>query len=108
MLYIRDAVKNDYDKIISLMKNELGYPVLDESEAIKRLDCFRRSSDWATFIALINNEIVGFIGIMKAITYTVEGYYSRSWLWLYLEQHAAKVSGQHLFKKLKNGLFRME
>ena len=38
MIYIREAAKPDYEAIISLMKNELGYPDLDDSEAIKRLE----------------------------------------------------------------------
>jgi len=58
------------------MKNELGYPGLNEAEAVKRLEYFRQSDGWGTFAALIDDEIVGFIGIMKGMAYTIEGYYA--------------------------------
>jgi ribosomal protein S18 acetylase RimI-like enzyme len=77
MMQIRQAIEQDYPAIIMLMKNELGYPNLVEEEAKERLECFRISDDWETFVAVINNEVVGFIGVMKNIAYNIEGYYSQ-------------------------------
>ena len=58
------------------MKNELGYPGLDETEALTRLKYFKQSDNWITCVALIDDEIVGFIGVMKGMAYTIEGYYA--------------------------------
>ena len=77
MIHIREAEKPDYQEIIRLMKNELGYPDLDEVETDKRLDYFKNSDDFMTFVAVVDDEIAGFIGVMKGIAYTINGYYSQ-------------------------------
>lgn len=76
MIHIREAESQDFPTVFSLMKNELGYPDLNETDALKRLEHFKQSKDWETFVALIDGEIVGFIGTMKGIAYNIEGYYS--------------------------------
>ena len=76
MIQIREAESQDFPAVFSLMKNELGYPDLNETDALNRLEYFKQSKDWETFVALIDCEIVGFIGIMKGIAYNIEGYYS--------------------------------
>ena len=76
MIHIRVAVSQDFPAVFSLMKNELGYPDLSETDALKRLEYFKQNKDWETFVAVINGEIVGFIGTMKGIAYNIEGYYS--------------------------------
>jgi len=77
MIHIREAEKPDYQEIIRLMKNELGYPDLDEVETDKRLDYFKNSDDFMTFVAVVDDEIAGFIDVMKGIAYTNNGYYSQ-------------------------------
>ena len=77
MLHIREAAKGDFAAIYMLMKNELGYPDLDEAEAMKRLEYFSLSKDWATFVADIDDEVVGFVGVMKGMAYTTDGYYTQ-------------------------------
>jgi len=77
MLLIREAVAQDFHAILRLMKEELGYPDLDEAGALRRLEFFRSSNDWATFVASNDDEIIGFIGVMKGVTYNIEGYYSQ-------------------------------
>ena len=77
MIHTREAESQDFSTICELMKNELGYPALIEAEAIKRLSYFDKSDDWATFVAVVDNEIVGFIGVMKGKAYNIEGHYSQ-------------------------------
>jgi len=77
MLFIREAVAQDFPAICRLIKEELGYPDLDETEALKRLEHFENSSDHATFAASADDEVIGFIGVMKGIAYNIEGYYSQ-------------------------------
>ena len=76
MIQIREAESQDFPTVFSLMKNELGYPDLNETDALKRLEYFKQSKDWETFVAVIDGEIVGFIGTMKGIAYNIEGYYA--------------------------------
>ena len=76
MIYIREAEAKDFPAVYGLMKNELGYHDLNETDALERLVYFKQSKDWETFVAVINGDIVGFIGVMKGIAYTLEGFYS--------------------------------
>ena len=76
MISVRKADRRDFPAICSLMKNELGYPELNEAEAVKRLEYFSNSEDWETFVAVTGDNIAGFIGVMKGISYTVEGWYA--------------------------------
>ena len=52
MIIVREAIGQDYPSVILLMKNELGYPELDDEEAVKRLENFSNSDDWETFVAV--------------------------------------------------------
>jgi len=45
ILLIREAELRDFTVICDLMKNELGYPDLDEEEAVTRLNYFKSSDD---------------------------------------------------------------
>ena len=73
---IREAEPNDFPIIYKLMKDELGYPNLNETDALKRLEYFRQSSSWATFVSVTDGEVVGFIGVMKGMAYNIEGFYA--------------------------------
>ena len=74
MLCVREAVSQDFHSICELMKNELGYPDLDEADALKRLEYFSGSDDWETFVAVLDDEIVGFIGVKRILAYNIKGY----------------------------------
>ena len=109
MFNIRDADAQDFSAILKLMKNELGYPDLIEDEAFKRLEYFKNSNDWATFVASIDDQIVGFIGIMKDMTYSIEGYYSQIMALAVSNNARRKGVGAALVKKaeewsLSNGI----
>ena len=77
MMLIREAERSDFPAIYDLMKNELGYPDLNEVEALKRLEYFKTSDDWETFVAVVDETVVGFIGVMKSLTYNIDGYYAQ-------------------------------
>ena len=76
MICIREAVSQDFPTVLNLMKNELGYPDLNETDTLKRLEYFKQSEDWETLVAELDGETVGFIGIMKSIAYNIDGFYS--------------------------------
>jgi GNAT superfamily N-acetyltransferase len=74
---IKVADGKDFNKIYNLIKNELGYSNLNENEAIKRLDFFKKSDAYETFVAVENEQVIGFIGVMKSVAYNINGYYSQ-------------------------------
>ena len=73
MIITREALKEDYPAIYSLMINELGYPDLDENETLKRLESFRKNNDVATFVAVLDGTVAGFIGVGKVVSYEMDG-----------------------------------
>ncbi len=77
MFNIRVAEGKDFNKICGLIKNELGYSNLNENEAIKRLDFFMKSDAHETFVAVEDEQVIGFIGVMKSVAYNIYGYYSQ-------------------------------
>ena len=77
MVLIREATKQDFPAICILMKNELGYPNLDEYETMKRLESFSSNSDMATFVAVTEGVIAGFVGIGKIVAYEIDGDYTQ-------------------------------
>jgi GNAT superfamily N-acetyltransferase len=89
----------DFPAICSLMKNELGYPELNETEAVKRLEFFRKSEDFETFVADTNGFIAGFIGVMKSVAYNYDGYYSQIMALAVSENARRKGIGTALVKK---------
>lgn len=74
-IYVREANPHDYPAICQLMKNELGYSNLHEAKALERLEQFRQNRERATFVAVMDDEIAGFIGVIKSMAYTDDGYY---------------------------------
>jgi len=76
-IIIRKAQNKDFDAICKLIQNELGYPNLNIKEALKRLEFFQNNENHETFIAENNDEIIGFIGIMKDVAYNCDGYYAQ-------------------------------
>jgi len=101
MVLTRKADEPDYQDIIKLMKNELGYPDLDEAEAVARLDYFRRSDDWETFVAVVDINVVGFIGVMKNIAYNIDGYYAQIMALAVAEKARRHGVGTSLVKRVE-------
>ena len=77
MIEVREAVQKDFTTITHLIQNELGYPDVDANKLNSRLDSFRTDEDWETFVAVLNNEVVGFIGVMKNRAYEIDRYYAQ-------------------------------
>ena len=99
MIQVREAEEQDFQAISRLINSELGYPDLDEAETLKRLTHFKNSSDWATFVAVVDDEIAGFIGVMKGMAYNVEGYYSEIMALAVSEKARRQGIGAALVKK---------
>ena len=50
-MIISEAKEQDFPAIFILIKNELGYTELNNTETINRLKYFSDSNDWITYIA---------------------------------------------------------
>ena len=74
---IREACEGDYLAIGSLIKHELGYNDIDLSSLFDRLSAIKSEKNHMTYVAVIDTQVVGFIGLLKYITYELENGYIR-------------------------------
>jgi GNAT superfamily N-acetyltransferase len=74
-VYIRDAHEGDVETIALLMA-DLGYPT-SVSEMRNKLKNIFSHPDYRTIVALLNNEIVGFSGLMRGLSFERSGKYVR-------------------------------
>jgi len=109
---IRTALQKDYEKIAELIINELGYQNLDCKNFYKRMEIIEKSNNHQTFVACIDDSIVGFIGLCKIITYeiaeyltiltfAVSGKYQRQGIGKALLAQAKVYAEQHNIKLMK-------
>jgi predicted N-acetyltransferase YhbS len=73
-ILIREAQESDYPAIGNLVKNELGYNDINFDTLFCRLKQMELNGNHTTFVAVNNDEVLGFIGLLKYITYEAEGY----------------------------------
>ena len=98
-IYVREAEAQDFPAVFGLMRNELGYPKLDEAEAFRRFTYLGQSDDWVTFVAVADGEVIGFIGVMKAMALHIEGHYSQIMELAVSENTRRSGAGSALVKK---------
>ena len=72
---IRTATPEDYPAIASLIKNELGYPLVDEPKLYARLDAMRLSDSHVTAVAVLEDRVIGFVGFFKGMAYNYDDDY---------------------------------
>ena len=72
MLRIRKMSEPDFPAVCGLIQETLGYGELKPEAIMERLKQVSGRADWATFVAFAEDEIVGFVGIMKGISYIDE------------------------------------
>ena len=68
-MQIREAQHSDYSEICSLINDELGYPNVTVEELTLRIEMMNQDKNYLTFVALIDDKIVGFIGACQGITF---------------------------------------
>jgi len=74
-IYTRDASEADVEAITLLM-DDLGYPNSVSEMRTKLKDIFSHP-DYRTVVAVLNNEVVGFSGLMKGFSFERSGRYVR-------------------------------
>ena len=73
---IRSMLTKDYEEIAELIMNELGYPEQTHEDVYKRLEVINTNDNYQTLVCCIEQNIVGFIGLCKFITYEKGDYIS--------------------------------
>jgi len=96
---IRIALESDFSEIYRFIKIELGYANLNETETKKRLSIFAKNDNWATFVAVYDGALVGFVGITKGMAYNIDGCYSQIMALAVLEKYQNAGIGTALLKK---------
>ena len=74
-ILIRPANEEDVAALASLM-NELGYPTT-VAEMQARYNLLQNHPDYATWIAVCNNQVAGMTGLVRNIYYEKNGIYIR-------------------------------
>ncbi len=71
MVKIRELNNNDISGLVDLM-SDLGYPSTYES-LIKRFKNISKDNTYHTYVAVMNDQIVGFIGFRETYLYEDDG-----------------------------------
>ena len=72
---IRAVQSTDYIDLVELME-ELGYPTTLE-ELTRRFEVLEKHVDYQTIVAVKDNQVIGFAGSCKALTFEFTGFYVR-------------------------------
>jgi len=74
---IREAGESDYLAIGNLIKHELGYSNIDFTSLFDRLSKIESDDNHITYVAVDGTQVIGFIGLLKYITYELDNGYLR-------------------------------
>lgn len=99
---IRAAVDGDFPDICTLVNNELGYPNVQLSDFMDRMKAMAQDDNYRIFVALLDNEIVGFIGTVQGIAFEVDGGFLRIIALAVAKKHQHKGIGSLLLKHVEN------
>lgn len=96
---IRSMTRNDSNNMEVLM-NQLGYPSTNQ-KIQSRLDKILDLPNYETFVAEINGELVGFVGMCKQIAYEFDQPYVRVLALVVHEDYRRKNIGQNLMLEVE-------
>jgi GNAT superfamily N-acetyltransferase len=94
---IRQATDGDVPALALLM-NELGYPTT-EAEMQTRYDLLKSHADYATWVAVCNNQVAGMIGLLRNIYYEKNGIYIRVGALVVYKEYRKMGLGKALLRK---------
>jgi GNAT superfamily N-acetyltransferase len=95
-ILIRDAYKGDIEALTLLM-DDLGYPT-SQSDMEVRLKNIFAHPDYRTIVAVFNEEIVGFSGLMRGFSFERGGKYVRIIAFVVKKSIRNKGIGKQLIK----------
>lgn len=76
-MIIRKCELSDITSVYELIKNELGYPNITESDVQKRFKSMSLSETYDVLVAEIDGKVCGFISTVKEISLEVDGEFLR-------------------------------
>ena len=96
---IREMCENDYPDIGGLIKHELGYSDIDFSSLFDRLRETETDDNYMTYVAVRDNSVIGFIGLLKYIAYDLDNKCLRILALAVSEEHQRKGIGRMLLQR---------
>lgn len=98
---IREIQNDDCSAVCSLINSELGYPDVSERELSHRLNLMRKQGNHFVFIAAVNSEVVGFIGVVREIAFEFDGDYLRITALAVSKNYQGKGVGSALLERIE-------
>ena len=74
---IRTIEERDYSHIADIIRNDLGYENSSDKKIEIRLNAIREHKDYSTYVAVYEEKVVGFIGLLRGKAYEIDGEYVR-------------------------------
>lgn len=100
-ILIRNLLADDYEAICNLIENELGYWNLNHDNVIKQLDAIQSRKDYQTYVAVNENNVIGFIGLNRGIAFNIYGEYLQIIALAVNKKYQYKGVGTLLLKKVE-------
>jgi GNAT superfamily N-acetyltransferase len=97
---IREAALSDSNSIADLM-GELGYPTASDQMRI-RLEATQKDHSYRTFVAEVEGEVVGVIGVRLGVQYQATGSYAQIIAFVTKPAFRGKGVGKSLLKSVEN------
>jgi len=94
---IRPAVEVDIPELASLM-NELGYPTSTQEMRIRYM-ALAAHPDYTTWVAEMDNQVIGMIGLIRQLYYEKNGIYIRIGALVINSHYRKKGIGKLLMQK---------
>ena len=65
---IREVVANDYTKVVFLWNDVLGIRNVNDENFCVTMEKMNKDRNYKTFVALLSNDVVGFVTIIQALS----------------------------------------
>ena len=102
---IRAVQSTDYVDLVELME-ELGYPTTLE-ELTRRFEVLEKHVDYQTIVAVKDNQVIGFAGLCKALTFEFTGFYVRILAFVVSSKQRKQGVGTMLLKACEEWAIRL-
>ena len=76
-MIIRKCEVSDVKSVYELIKNELGYHDISESEVLKRFEKMCSLDEYSVLVAEIDGSVYGFVSMVREFTLEVDGEFLR-------------------------------
>ena len=74
---IREMQESDSRELLSLINNEFGYSQVTIDELLSRMEKMKEAGNYSIFAAVLDDKLVGFIGVVQEIALEIQNDYLR-------------------------------